>query len=213
MLPQFLRAALKAIARAQVALVAARQQRIVPNLVQHLGHFQAVRAVRDPELRVDVAQVEHARVLAQGFLAASVGVLVKVAHREFARRPVHRVAVAQRHVVGLRDRAPATAAAKERDHMVVVVYRLEIEEERRLTVNPERARGDQRGFDAMRASLPQDFAHRQHRVAVGLEVRRDRVEERLDFLRCVQPLKGAELAAREPEVGAACETLRHVTAS
>src|SRR5262245_26511028 len=129
---QPLRALLEPVARPERPLVALPEQWIVPELVQLLRHLPAVRTVGDPALRRDHAEIEEPRVPAQRLLPATVRVLVEVAHRELAQAAVDRVAVAERQVVRLRDRAPAPVAAEDCDDVVVVAHRLQIEEQRPL---------------------------------------------------------------------------------
>jgi hypothetical protein len=52
----------------------------------------------------------------------------------------------------------------------------------------------------VRAAAAQHLAHRQHGVAVGLEVRRDRVDEGLDALRRLEPLEDPELGLGQAEL-------------
>src|SRR6185437_3180827 len=62
------------------------------------------------------------------------------------------------------------------------------------------ARRDHRALDAMRAPLPQHLANREHGLAAGFMVDRDRVEERLDALRCGEARELRVLRRGAPEV-------------
>src|ERR1700686_4508703 len=104
-------------------------------------------------------------------------------------------------MIGLRDGAPATAAAEKRDEMrVIALCAIEMHEHRALAVNPKRAGGDQSAFDAMCAVLSQYLTHRQHRLATVLVIDRHRIEERLDFLRRGQPTQRGELVFGKAEI-------------
>ena len=72
-------------------------------------------------------------------------------------------------------------------------------------MDPERAGGDKRAFDAMRAPVTQDASHRVCRLAVRLVVDRDRVKEGLDSLRRIETRKPGELACPQAQVLAASE--------
>jgi hypothetical protein len=84
-------------------------------------------------------------------------------------------AVAQHGGVSTSRSRPTPSVTEQRDDMRVVAgIAVHVHEERRLAADPQRAGGDERAFDAMRASLPQHFPHR-HGVAVRLMVDRDGV--------------------------------------
>src|SRR5437870_11424031 len=80
-------------------------------------------------------------------------------------------------------------------------------QERRLAVDPQCAGGDEGPLDAVRAPLSQHLAHRQDRLAPDFMVGRNRVEEKLDSLRRVEPPKDRKFGAREPHVLATSDPL------
>ncbi|TMG84951.1 MAG: hypothetical protein E6H76_13580 [Betaproteobacteria bacterium] len=129
---------------------------------------------------------------------------MEIRHRELAQAAVHRIAIAQLRAVVLGNRAPMPPAAEQRED-VRKIARVAVHEhhERRLAVDPQRAGGDERALDAVRAALPQDLPHRQYRLAADLVISRDRVDEQLDLLRRVEPPQDRKFGAREPQVLAA----------
>src|SRR5262245_46686 len=112
-------------------------------------------------------------------------------------------------MIGLRNGAPAAAAAKQGHDVIVIAYCREIEEQRRLSLYPQRQCRQHRTFDAMRTALPQYFSYRQHRVAFGFEIGRHGVQERLDSFRRAQAFEGVKLGAGEAERRSPGKTLQH----
>jgi len=83
--------------------------------------------------------------------------------------------------------------------VVEIVHCLEIEQQRRLAVDPQRAGGGDRALDAMRAPVAQHHAHRVAGLAFALEVLLQAVEEVLDLFRRVQSAQCGEFGPGEPE--------------
>ena len=69
-----------------------------------------------------------------------------------------------------------------------------------IAVKPQRAGRDERAFDAMRAALPQHFAHGENRFTAKFVIGRDGVEVRLNLLRRGKPVERGELATRETQI-------------
>jgi hypothetical protein len=77
---------------------------------------------------------------------------------------------------------------------------------RRLAMDPQRAGGNERTFDAMRAPVTQHTSYRVDRLAVRFVIDRDRVKESLNPFGRSKPRKPREIArpqaklplAREP---------------
>src|SRR6185437_14066498 len=193
--------ALELVALHEQALLPPGDERIVAHFHEAVVRGPARIGGGDPFARIDAPQVERQRVAAQRLVAALVRVLVEIGERELAQRPVDGIAVAQRRAVGLRDRAPRARAAEEGDRVRVVAdVAVEVHHERRLAVDPQRARGDHRALDAMRAPLPQHLAHREHGLAADLVVDGDRVEEGLDLVRRVQARELRVFRRTQPQV-------------
>ena len=196
---------LERVTAPQVRGLPRRNQSIVPQAAKPRVDVAHGLGARHPPARIDAAQVERARVAAQRAAPAPVAELVEVRQRELAQAAVDGVAKAQHDAVGLRDRAPAGRRAEQHDHVRIVAgVAVHVHDQRRPASDPERARGDERAFDAMRAALPQHLAHRQYRGTVDLVIGRDRVDERLDALRRRQARKPRVLARRQAERCAAC---------
>ena len=60
-------------------------------------------------------------------------------------------------MIRLADRAPESVLPKQRNDMIdVLVRRLQVEHEWRLTLHPERQRGDECAFHALRGAATHD---------------------------------------------------------
>src|SRR5512142_877174 len=101
-------------------------------------------------------------------------------------------------MVGLGDAAPEAVLSIERDEMVdVVARRLEIEDERPLTVHPECERRDEGALHAVRSIATQRDEWRAARFAVPLLVDWQAIEEILHFARRVERPQDLELGVSE----------------
>ncbi len=101
----------------------------------------------------------------------------------------------------------AAAAEQRNDVREVAQIAVQVHHQRRLAVHPERASGEKGAFDAMRAALPEHFAHRQDRLSADFVIDRNRVQVILDFPGRGQAHQDRELARAEPKIAAACRTL------
>src|SRR5881396_2108791 len=143
---------------------------------------------------VESRQIHWPRERAERAIAAQVEVLLEVAQRKLAQRAVDRLAVPAARVIRLRDRTPMTADLEQRDDMVGVVLRLEIEEQRRETEHAERRRAEDRALEAVRRSLTEDASWRPRRRP---EVVRHVVEESLNPVRSFERTQGPQLRGCE----------------
>ena len=191
------------IAQAQQLHLLPRDQRVVPRRIQRPAQVPAALLLRDPARGVQAAQVERRRVAAQRLLVALVAVLVEIGHREFAQAAVYRVAPAQYGVIGLGNRPPAALAAEDRNHVVAVALRLEVHQQRRFSVHPQRGGRNNCALDAQGAALAQGFAHRQAGFAADLEILRNGVDVGLDLLGAVEAPEDCKLCFRQAQVFAA----------
>src|SRR5260221_6574322 len=169
----------------------------------------ACRLARHPELGIDSPQIEGDRMAAQRLASVLVAVFVEIRHRQLAQASVHRIAKAQHGAVGLGNRAPRAAATEQRDDVRVIAGRaVHMHHEWPLAVDPERARGDECAFDAMRAALTQHFAYRKDRLSAELMVGWDRIYELLDPRRLGQPADDPQVAPPQTQNHASRATKR-----
>jgi hypothetical protein len=95
-------------------------------------------------------------------------------------------------------------APEERDHVrIVALVAVQVHHQRRIAVHPERAGGEHRTLDAVRAALADHLARRQHRLAAHLVVDRRGVQPCLDLLGRGEAAQHRELTGRESQVRAA----------
>ncbi len=96
--------------------------------------------------------------------------------------------------------------------MVVVALGLEIHEQRRLAVYPQRAGCEHGAFDAVSPALAQDFAHRQAGLAADFEICGHGVHKALDFRRSGKPGQHRELGGGKAQVFPAGKTRSQLSA-
>src|SRR5438552_13431397 len=145
----------------------------MPCRSQSAVDLEAGMIARHPERWIDPPQIERGRIAAQGLVAALAAILVKIRQRELAQAAIDRVTVAQHRAVGLGDRAPTAAAPKQRDDMRIIArVTVEMQDERKLTMNPQRAGSNESAFDAMRPPPPQYLADGEDRFAPEFVVHR-----------------------------------------
>ena len=150
-------------------------------------------------------QIVGTTMVTQSLAIAAVEELVEVRHRELTQASIDGFAIAQPRTVALGNRAPAATATKCGYYVRVVVRRAaQVNDQRRLTMNPERTGGNQRALDAVCAAKAQHRANRMHGLAIGLEVGGDRADERLDANGRHQFRKDSEFAYAQSQVLAAC---------
>jgi len=91
---------------------------------------------------IESRQVHRARVSSQCAFAAQIEVDVEITHRQLAQTAIDRLAVTAAGEIGFCHRAPVSSHFENRDDMIGVLFRFQIEDQRRKTDNPERGRGE-----------------------------------------------------------------------
>ena len=152
---------------------------------------------RHPIKAIEPRQVYRARVTPQGALESKIEVNIEIAHRELAQRAIDRLAVTAAGEVRFRNCAPMTAHFENRDHVISVLLRFQIENQWRKAKHAQRSRGKDSSFQARGGALAQDLFRRSRRVT---EVVRNRVEKSLNAGRCFQSAQFAQLGRREPKI-------------
>ncbi len=84
-------------------------------------------------------QVHRARIPPQCAFAAQVEVNVEVTHRQLAESAIHRLAITAAGKIGFRHRAPMAAHFENRDDVIGVLFRFQIENQWRKPDNAERS--------------------------------------------------------------------------
>src|SRR5712692_1409673 len=125
-------------------------------------------------------QVGHA---VAGDPSRPVNVGINVAHDELLQRAEDGFAAVQPRITRARD-GPATASsAEEKQDVVEVVLRLEIEQQGRIAVLLEDGRRSKRRLQAVSFPVPDDASERPQRLLPLFPVVRQRAQKRLDLSR------------------------------
>ena len=117
-----------------------------------------------PIKMVEARKVHWTRVAAQRPLESEVEINIEIAHRQFAQRPIDRLAIATTGEVGFRDRAPMSAHFENCDDMVGVLFRFQIEDERGKTKNAKCGRRKNSAFETRRRAIMQNMFWRARGV-------------------------------------------------
>src|SRR2546423_8631413 len=88
-----------------------------------------------PIKMVEARKIHRARIATQGALESQIEISIEIAHRQLAERAIDRLAITTTGEVGFRHRAPVAARFENSYDMVGVLFRFEIEDERRKTEN------------------------------------------------------------------------------
>src|SRR5437879_2187739 len=96
---------------------------------------------------IESRQVHRARVASQGAFAAQIKVDVKITHGQLAQGAIHRLAITATGEIGFRHRAPMPAHFEYRDDVIGVLFRFQIEYQRRESNDTERGRSENSAFE------------------------------------------------------------------
>ena len=102
---------------------------------------------RHPVQMIESREVHRARVASQGAFAAQVKVDVKITHRQLAQGAIHRLAITTAGEIGFRHRAPMPAHFENRNNMIGVLFRFQIENQRWKPDDAKRCRAENSAFE------------------------------------------------------------------
>src|ERR1700758_2912198 len=122
----------------QALFLGLRDQRVVLDIEQVIDDEPNRLVGRHPVLRVEALQIDWNGVAAQRALAPQVKVDVEVAERQFAQRAVDGLAPAASGVIRFGHCAPAASLAVNGNHVVGIMIGFEVEQQRRISVDPQR---------------------------------------------------------------------------
>ena len=106
-----------------------------------------------PVLAIESFQVYRHRKPPKRTLSPQIEVDVEIAQRQFTQGAVDRFAPAASGEVRFGDRTPTSVLAKDGDHMVGVVLRFKVEQQRRESVGAQRGRGEDGTLETVRSLL------------------------------------------------------------
>lgn len=130
----------------QIFLNHARHERGVGNLAKMFGHKPDRLLRGHPLLAIKSREVHRARVTPQGAFESEIEVGVKITERQLAQGPMDRLAITASGEIRFGNRAPQTAHFENRDDMIGVVVRFEIEDEGRKSDRAQGGRGEDGSF-------------------------------------------------------------------
>ena len=130
-----------------------------------------------PMKTIEPCQIYRAGIAPQCALESEIEVNVEIAHRQLAQRPINRLTIAAPSEIGFRDRAPMTTHFKNRDYVISVLLRFQIENERRKSEDAQGGRCKNSTFKAGRGPLLQNLFRRTRRVT---DIVGDLIEEFLN---------------------------------
>src|SRR6266542_602143 len=159
-------------------LDARRQKADMRDAGQVVGNLPEVFLASHPVDGVEAREIDGPRVAAQRLLPAQVEVRLEVGEDERADCRVDRLAKAKARVIRTRDRAQATVLPEDRENVIVVINRLEIQEKRGMPLHAQGRGGKESAVHALHRAFAQDPSGRAATRAGNVVV--EAVQELLD---------------------------------
>src|SRR5437773_6151081 len=129
-----------------------------------------------PIKMVEAGQIHRTRVATQRALESQIEINIEIAHRQLAERAINRLAITAAGEVGLGERAPMSAHFKNSDHVIGVLLRLQIEDQRRKAKDAKGGRSKNSTLETRCGSFVQNMCRRTRGVT---KIVRQLVEETL----------------------------------
>ena len=180
---------------------ARREKRAVWDVAERFGNLPEVLLRGHPIDPVEAGDAEGARVASQRLFAAQVQVRLEVGEHEALDGGVDRLPEPQARVVGPRDRPPAAVLPEDRQHVIVVLHGLQVEDQGRMSLDAQGRGREERSVHALHPPLAQDPARRPAPFALHVVVQP--VEEFLDPRGGLQVREERPLPRRQSEAGRA----------
>ena len=157
------------------------EQRKMRNIAKMFGDKPDISFRRHPIQVIKPGQVYRARISSERALAAQVEVDIEIAQRQFAQSAVDRLSIAAPGEIGFGDGAPMAARFEDRDDVIGVLIRFEIENERRETEHAQSRRREGGALEAMRCLSTE---HNSRRPCSARQMIWDSIEIILDAGGC-----------------------------
>ena len=125
----------------------------MPDLAKMFGNKPDRLVGSHPMQTIEPCQIYRAGIPPECALESEIEVNVEIAHRQFAQRPINRLTIAAPREIRFRDRAPMTAHFENRDYVIGVLFRFQIEDERRKSEDAQGGRRKNSAFKARRGPL------------------------------------------------------------
>src|SRR5207245_3478963 len=110
---------------------------------------------RHPAQVVEAGQVDGAAVATERALPGQVVIMLEIGHGELAERTVDGLAITQAGEFTGADGSPQPPAPEDGDHVVLVAYRGEVHDQRRVTLDPQRGGRQYGRLAAIGGPVPQ----------------------------------------------------------
>src|SRR5437764_1296143 len=111
---------------------------------------------RHPVQSIETREVYRPRIAAQRPLKSQIEINIEIAHRQFAQGPINGLAITTAGEIRFRNRAPMSADFENRHHVIGVLLRFQIEDERRKSENAKRGGGENCSFETRRGPFMKD---------------------------------------------------------
>ena len=141
-----------------------RDQRSMRNRKQILGYKPNRLVGSHPIEMIEALHMNGPRKRPQRPVPAEIEVHIEITQSQFAQRPVNRLAIPASRVIRLRDRAPAPINLIYGEHVIGIMFRLKINNQRRIPIHPQSRRRKQRALVAMRSVFRQNPPRRPCRI-------------------------------------------------
>lgn len=111
-----------------------------------------------PVQAIEAREIYRPGIAAQGAFEPQIEINIEVTHRQLAQRAINRLAITAAGEVRFRNRAPVPADFENRDHMIGVAFRFQVEDQRPKSQDPKRGGRENTAFKAGRGAFMKDLS-------------------------------------------------------
>src|SRR6266496_4347720 len=125
------------------------------NFAEIFGHEPDRLSRGHPMQMIESRQSHRTRIAPQGALPAQVEVNIEITHSQLAQTAIHRLAITAAGEIGFRHRAPMPAHFENRNDMIGVLFRFQIENQWWKSNDAERCRAKKSAFKTCSRAIVQ----------------------------------------------------------
>src|SRR5438034_2616867 len=133
-----------------------------------------------PIQMIESRQIHRTRIASEGPFAAQVEVDIKVAHGQLSEVAIYRLPITAAGEIRFRYRTPVPTHLENRDHVIGILFRFQIEDHRWKSQNAKCSRGKNSAFETRGSAIVQDSPRRSGGIT---EIVRQIVEKFLNASR------------------------------